>query len=358
MSSTTGNKIKVTLFGQSHSQGMGVVLDGLPAGERVDLERVEAFLARRAPGQGPHTTARKEPDKPEILSGLVEGVTCGAPVCAVIPNTDARSRDYEELRRLPRPGHADYPAWVKFGDARDVRGGGEFSGRLTAPLCFAGAVCLQLLERRGIRVGAHILSVAGERDLPFDPVSVTPEQLEAPGKKAFPVTDDRAGERMLAAIAQARSQLDSVGGVVECCALGVPPGTGETFFGGLEARISALMFSIPAVKGVEFGEGFGAAELTGSRNNDPFCLDGQGRIRTSTNHHGGILGGLASGMPILVRAAFKPTPSIAREQRTVDLQKGQEAALSIKGRHDPCVVPRAVPVVEAAMAVALADLVL
>ncbi len=355
MSSTTGDKIKVTLFGQSHSPGMGVVVDGLPPGEEIDLERVRAFLARRAPGQGPHTTARREPDLPEELSGLVDGRTCGAPLCAVIRSTDARSGDYDELRRKPRPGHADYTAWAKFGPHRDVRGGGEFSGRLTAPLCFAGAVSLQLLERRGVRVGAHILSIAGAADAPFDPVAVTARELAAPGEKAFPVLDDGAGGRMLEAIAAAKAEQDSVGGVVECCALGVPPGTGDTFFGGLEARISALMFSIPAVKGVEFGQGFAAAGLRGSRNNDEFYFDEAGQVRTRTNCHGGILGGLASGMPLILRAAFKPTPSIGREQRTVDLEAGKDALLAIRGRHDPCVVPRAVPVVEAALALALAD---
>ncbi len=359
MSSTTGNKIKVTLFGQSHSPGMGVVVDGLPAGEKLDLERIGRFMARRAPGQGPHTTARREADRPEILSGLTEeDHTCGAPLCAVISNTDARSRDYDQLRRLPRPGHADYAAWAKFGPYRDIRGGGEFSGRLTAPLCFAGAVCIQLLERRGVGVGGHLLSVAKEKDRPFDPVAVTARELAEPGGKTFPVLDDAAGERMLAAIARARAAGDSVGGVVECCALGVPPGTGETFFGGLESRISALMFSIPAVKGVEFGAGFEAATLRGSENNDEFYFDPQGRVCTRTNRHGGILGGLASGMPLVVRAAFKPTPSIALEQRTVDLESGRDALLRVEGRHDPCVAPRAVPVAEAALAVALADLLL
>lgn len=358
MSSTIGSKIKVTLFGQSHSSAIGVVIDGLPAGEIIDLTQVKTFMARRAPGQGAHTTPRQETDSPEILSGLMENKTCGAPLAAIIHNTDTRSQDYSELSTKPRPGHADYPAFAKFGYYRDVRGGGEFSARLTAPLCFAGAVCLQLLERRGIIIGGHIASIADVKDTSFPPVELTSQILTTPGTKTFPVLDDMAGEHMLQVIANARADLDSVGGVVECAALGLPPGTGDTFFGGLESKIAALIFSIPAVKGVEFGAGFGVSTLRGSQNNDPFYYDSQNKIRTHTNYHGGILGGLASGMPLLFRVAFKPTSSIAQEQQTVDLVAKANCTLVIRGRHDPCIVPRAVPIVEAALALALADLLL
>lgn len=356
MAASIGNQLKITLFGQSHSKGMGVVIDGLPAGETIDLVRVQAFLERRAPGRDATATARKETDKAEILSGLVEGVTCGAPLCAVITNTDTRSRDYEELRAKPRPGHADYTAWVKSGMAHDIRGGGQFSGRLTAPLCFAGAVALQLLEKRGITVGAHIASVADIRDTAFDPVSTTPELLKEVSAKHLAVISDSKGTAMREAILEAKAQGDSVGGVVECCVLGLPAGLGEAFFGSIESRLAAMLFSIPAVKGVDFGTGFGVAQLLGSQNNDAFTYDQTGRIITKTNNHGGILGGITTGMPLLLQAAFKPTPSIATEQQTVDLQQHKNTTLTVTGRHDPCIMPRAVPVVEAAVAVTLLDI--
>lgn len=356
MAASIGNQLKITLFGQSHSKGMGVVIDGLPAGETIDLVRVQAFLERRAPGRDATATARKETDKAEILSGLVEGVTCGAPLCAVITNTDTRSRDYEELRAKPRPGHADYTAWVKSGMAHDIRGGGQFSGRLTAPLCFAGAVALQLLEKRGITVGAHIASVADIRDTAFDPVSTTPELLKEVSAKHLAVISDSKGTAMREAILEAKAQGDSVGGVVECCVLGLPAGLGEAFFGSIESRLAAMLFSIPAVKGVDFGTGFGVAQLLGSQNNDAFTYDQTGRIITKTNNHGGILGGITTGMPLLLQAAFKPTPSIATEQQTVDLQQHKNTTLVVTGRHDPCIMPRAVPVVEAAVAVTLLDI--
>ncbi len=356
LAASIGNQLKITLFGQSHSKGMGVVIDGLPAGETIDLVRVQAFLERRAPGRDATATARKETDKAEILSGLVEGVTCGAPLCAVITNTDTRSRDYEELRAKPRPGHADYTAWVKSGMAHDIRGGGQFSGRLTAPLCFAGAVALQLLEKRGITVGAHIASVADIRDTAFDPVSTTPELLKEVSAKHLAVISDSKGTAMREAILEAKAQGDSVGGVVECCVLGLPAGLGEAFFGSIESRLAAMLFSIPAVKGVDFGTGFGVAQLLGSQNNDAFTYDQTGRIITKTNNHGGILGGITTGMPLLLQAAFKPTPSIATEQQTVDLQQHKNTTLTVTGRHDPCIMPRAVPVVEAAVAVTLLDI--
>lgn len=357
MSSSFGKLLKVTVFGQSHSEAIGVVLDGLPPGVRLDIDVIHRFMARRAPGGNRFSTARSEADVPQILSGLVEGVTCGAPLCAVIQNGDARSKDYDKLRDLPRPMHADYTAAVKYGGANDIRGGGQFSGRLTAPLCFAGAVAMQLLAKQGITVGAHIAAVAGEADTPFDPVTVSAGQFLGLSQKAFPVLSDEAGLRMQAQIDAARLEGDSVGGIIECAVVGVPAGLGEPLYEGLENRLAAVIFGIPAVKGLEFGAGFGVAGLRGSVHNDPFVLR-DGKIVTQTNNHGGILGGISTGMPITLRAAFKPTPSIAKTQQTVSLSRQENAELAITGRHDPCVVLRAVPCVEAATALVLLDLLL
>ena len=354
MSSIYHGQLTVSIFGQSHAPAIGVTVDGIPAGETVDLEELQAFLARRAPGTGAWSTTRKEGDKPEVLSGLVQGKTCGAPLAAVIRNTNTRSGDYENLKDIPRPGHADYTAQVKYGGFQDVSGGGHFSGRLTAPLCIAGGICKQLLARRGIFVGAHIAAIAGSTDASFDPVGLEQSALQAPGEKIFPVIDDEAGERMQAAIAEAKAQLDSVGGVIECAVLGLPAGLGDPMLDGMENRIARLTFAIPAVKGVEFGAGFAVANLRGSQNNDPFYMDGD-RVRTRTNHSGGILGGITNGMPLVFRAAVKPTPSIGQVQDSVSLSRKENTKLEIKGRHDPCIVPRAVPCVEAAAAIAVYD---
>ena len=327
MGNSIGERYRFTIWGQSHAPAIGVTIEGLPAGFRPDTEKLAAFLARRAPGNGPFSTARKEADIPEFLSGLANGVTCGAPLTAVIRNTNVRSSDYDALRRIPRPGHADYPAFVKYGESRDVAGGGQFSGRLTAPLCIAGGLALQLLEAEGIAVRASIVSIGGET----------------------------APEAMALAMQSAKDAGDSVGGVIECVCEGVPAGLGEPMFGGMENRIAQIVFGIPAVKGLEFGAGFAAAALRGSENNDPYFFDDDGAVRTRTNNAGGILGGITTGAPIVFRAAFKPTPSIAIEQDSVDLAAGKNAKLSVRGRHDPCIVPRAVPVVEAAAACAVYD---
>lgn len=355
MASYLGEHIHVSVFGQSHSPAIGVVVDGLPAGERVDMEELGRFLKRRAPGQNATSTPRKEADLPQFLSGLVDNVTCGAPLAALIENTNTRSQDYAQLRDKPRPGHADFTAQVKYGGFQDVAGGGHFSGRLTAPLCIAGGICLQMLKRRGIEVAAHIASVAGEADRPFDPMWESVETMEKLKRAPFPVLDETAGERMRKVILQAKEEGDSVGGIVECLVTGVPAGLGEPMFGGMENRLAAALFGIPAVKGVEFGAGFGVAKMRGSENNDPFTVK-DGKVVTETNHAGGILGGITNGMPLVFRLAFKPTPSIAREQQTVSLLKHQVEELVVTGRHDPCIVPRAVPVVEAVTALVLSDL--
>ncbi len=354
---TLGNKLRVTVFGQSHAPAIGCVVEGLPAGFAPDLERLGAFMARRAPGRNAWSTNRREDDVPEILSGLVEGRTCGAPVAAVIRNRDPHSGDYAGLKRTPRPSHADYTALVKYGESYDIRGGGQFSGRLTAPLCFAGGLALQVLEARGVTVAAHISQIEAVLDDPPDLARVGREDLETLLRKPFPVFADESGVQMRQAIEAARLAADSVGGVIRCFALGLPAGLGEPMFGGVENRLAAALFGIPAVRGVSFGTGFAAAAMRGSAHNDPFEMDGD-RVTARTNHAGGVLGGITTGMPLVVNVAVKPTASIAREQDTVDLETRRSAKLVIHGRHDPCIVPRAVPVVEAVTAAALLDLLL
>ena len=357
MSCNFGSKIKLTIFGQSHSQAIGCVLDGIPAGIKLDAERIEAFMARRAPGKNAMSTARKEADKPKIISGVVDGVTCGAPICAIIENSDTRSGDYEKLRNLPRPAHSDFAAYMKHNGFNDIRGGGNFSGRMTAPLCFAGAVCAQILESKGIHVGAHIASIGLVDDEKFDPVNVCKAEFDCIKAKELPVICDKKGEEMAQVVAEARADGDSLGGTVECAVIGLPAGIGDPIFDGVENKISAAVFGIPAVKGIEFGSGFEGSMLKGSENNDEFICE-NGEIKTKTNNHGGILGGITSGMPVIFRCAFKPTPSIAKEQQTVNLATNEAEALVIGGRHDPCIVQRAVPCVEAAAAVAIADFIL
>lgn len=330
MGNSYGNIFRFTVFGQSHGPAIGVTMEGLPAGEKIDMEALCAFLARRAPG-GKYSTSRKEADIPEFISGLSpEGLSCGSPITAIIRNTDTRSGDYSELKDVPRPGHADYAAMVKYGEGRDYAGGGQFSGRLTAPICIAGGIALQQLQKRGIRISSRIVSIGGEKD----------------EKAMFELID------------AAKAEGDSLGGIIECVAEGVPAGIGEPMFGGLENRIAQAVFGIPAVKGIEFGAGFAAAGMRGSENNDAFYFDHNGEVKTYTNNHGGILGGISSGMSIVFRAAVKPTPSIAMEQRSVNMKTGEDTLLSVKGRHDPCIVPRALPCMEAAMALALYDAIL
>ncbi len=356
MSSEFGKLLRVSVFGQSHGRAIGVVMDGLPAGEAIDQEELLAFLDRRKPGKSPLSTARKEADLPVFLSGLENGVTCGSPLCAVIQNGDQHSGDYKALEQKPRPGHADYTAYVKWSGQADMRGGGHFSGRLTAPLCVAGGIAKQILARRGVYVGAHLDHIGCLYDQSF-PLHPAPELFAAIAAKPFPVIDDQAGERMQAEILRAREARDSLGGAIQCAAIGLPAGLGDPMFDGVENRLAAALFGIPAVKGVEFGAGFSAAKLSGSENNDPFLLK-DGAVVTESNHAGGILGGITTGMPLTLRVAIKPTPSIARPQKTVDLGTMEETELTIQGRHDPCIAHRAVPVIEAVTATVLLDLLL
>ncbi len=356
MSSMWGERIRISIFGGSHTAAIGVTVDGLPAGEPIDLEAVARQMARRAPGTTPTATARRESDRPQILCGLLDGVLTGAPLTAVLENRDTRSKDYSDLKRHPRPGHADYTAFVRYGGFNDIRGGGHFSGRLTAPLVFAGAVARQILARRGVFAASHVLSVGPVTDRSLDPVQPEPALLERLSQETFPVLDPAVRTWMEEAIASARAQGDSLGGVVEAIVAGLPAGLGDPMFDGVENLFASLLFGIPAVKGVEFGAGFAAAGMTGSQNNDPFYTDGSGCVRTRGNHAGGSLGGITTGMPVVFRVAFKPTPSIAQEQETVDLSTGESARLTVSGRHDPCIVPRAAPVVEAAACLAALEL--
>ncbi len=352
MSSTYGEKIKISVFGESHGGGIGVVIDGLPAGEAIDFDAVLAQMARRAPGRDKTATPRKESDLPRVLSGMLGDVLTGAPLCAVIENTNTRSQDYGDLLAKPRPGHSDYTAYIKYHGANDIRGGGHFSGRITAPLVFAGAVCRQLLEKQGVRIAAHIQSVGSIHDKQFDPVAVPSALIKRLSASSFALIDESAEEAVRAEIEAARLAQDSVGGTIECAVTGLPAGVGEPMFDGLEGAIAKAVFGVPAVKGIEFGAGFALAAMRGSRANDAFCYD-NGVVVTETNHCGGILGGIANGMPLIFRCAVKPTPSISQPQKTVDLQTGENTVLTIHGRHDPCIVPRAVPVIEAVTALAI-----
>ncbi|MBQ8236906.1 MAG: chorismate synthase [Oscillospiraceae bacterium] len=360
MSSTYGENLKLSIFGQSHGAGIGMTLDGIPAGLPVDLDKLQQFLNRRAPGQNDWSTPRREEDRPEFLAGLLDGYTCGAPIAAVIYNKNTRSKDYSNLHDVPRPGHADYTAQVKYGGFQDVAGGGHFSGRLTAPLCIAGGLCKQWLEQEGIRIGAHILGIAGvpkyddDRDEPaFDTLNPELDQISFD----FPVLSTKAGEKMREHIAAVRAEGDSVGGMIECAVTGLPAGLGDPMFGGMESRIASIVYGVPAVKYVDFGAGVAAAYRQGSENNDSYYVE-DGIVKTMTNHCGGILGGITNGMPLIFRAAIKPTPSISQPQQSVSLSRMENTTLEIKGRHDPCIVPRAVPVIEAAAAIAIYDAVL
>ncbi|MGN1381443.1 MAG: chorismate synthase [Eubacterium sp.] len=326
MSSSYGKWVRISIFGQSHSEAIGVTIDGLPAGIKIDMTELQRFMNRRAPGQSRYSTPRKEADRPEFISGLVDDITCGAPLTALIRNTNTKSGDYDNIRDIPRPGHADLTAHIKYRGFEDVRGGGHFSGRLTAPLCIAGGIFKQILQRKGIEIDARIVEIGGNSEDPY------------------------------AEIDRARKDLDSVGGVVECRVTGLPAGIGDPMFDGVENTIAQTVFAIPAVKGIEFGAGFSAAGMRGSQNNDPFYMDEDGKIRTRSNNSGGILGGITNGMDIVFRCAFKPTPSIAKAQDSISWSSRKNTVLEIKGRHDPCIVPRALPCVESAAALALINL--
>lgn len=356
MSSEFGKALKIQIFGTSHGKAIGVVADGLPAGERIDEDALYRFLCRRKPGASPLATARSEKDAPIFLSGLENGVTTGSPLCAVIENSDQHSGDYEAIKNTPRPSHADYTARLRFGADVDMRGGGHFSGRLTAPLCVIGGIAMQILEKRGIFIGAHLKSVGNVEDEDF-PLYPDKELFDSVASKAVPAVSDEAASEMEREILAAKAELDSVGGVIECAAVGLPAGLGSPMFDGVENRLASAIFGIPAVKGVEFGAGFASSRKRGSENNDPFIIE-NGEVKTVKNDAGGILGGITTGMPVVLRAAIKPTPSIAQTQKTVDISRMENCGITIPGRHDPCIAIRAVPVIEAVTAATILDMIL
>ena len=336
------------IFGESHGPAIGVVLEGVPAGLELDMQALQGELDRRRPGQDPTATARKESDLAQVISGVFEGKTTGAPLTILIQNSDQHSKDYEAIRYTPRPSHGDYAGFVRSRGCQDYRGGGHFSGRLTAPLVAAGAVAKQILAQRAIWVGAHISSIYGITDTPLEDA----EALRAVAAKSFPVLDDAKGEEMRQAILEARNEQDSVGGAIECAVFGLPAGLGAPDFGcNVEGIFAQYLFSVPAVKGVDFGAGVAFSLMRGSEANDPFAV-ADGKVVTTTNHAGGVNGGITNGMPVTFEVTIRPTPSISLPQQSVDLRTGEETEIEIHGRHDPCIVPRAVPVIEAAAALA------
>lgn len=357
MSAVIGNKLKLSIFGESHGEGLGIVIDGLPPGVELDLEFIKFQMKRRAPGGSKLSTSRNEKDIFNILSGVFEGKTTGAPLCAVIFNKDTKSKDYGELKSKMRPSHADYPAREKYLGFNDYRGGGHFSGRITASLVFAGAIAIKLLESKGIYIGSHIKSIYNIEEENFDFQELNEELFLNLRNKEFPVMDENKGELMKEEILKAREQGDSVGGIIETGVINLPVGLGAPFFDSVESRLSHMLFSVPSIKGVEFGEGFNISKLKGSEANDPYSLE-HGKIITTKNNNGGILGGITNGMPLVFRVAVKPTPSIGISQNTVDIENMEGVELNIVGRHDPCIVKRAVPVIESVTALTLLDFIL
>lgn len=355
MSTVWGNKIKLTIFGESHSEAIGVVIDNLPAGISLDMQEIQREMARRAPNGGEFSTPRKEGDNVRIVSGYFDGKTTGTPLCGIIENTNTKSGDYAQLKEVFRPGHSDYGYYLKSGGNNDYRGGGHSSGRLTATLVFAGAICKQLLRQKGIEIGAHIKSIANIEDKSFD-TAIDGELLSKLTHQVLPLIDDSKFQPMREEILSARADGDSVGGIIECAVIGVEGGVGEPFFDSVESHLASLLFSVPAVKGVQFGKGYELTKMRGSQANDPFRYNADGKVVTTTNNNGGILGGLTTGMPITFDVAIKPTPSIFKEQDSINIRTHENAKLSLKGRHDSCIVVRAVPVIEAVSAIAIYDL--
>lgn len=357
MSGIWGDKLKLSIFGESHGPGIGIVIDGLKGGTELDLDEIKREMKRRAPGNSKLSSARIEEDEFEIISGYFNGKTTGTPLCGIIYNSNQRSKDYEKTKDIPRPGHADYTGYIKYFAANDYRGGGHFSGRLTAPLVFAGAIAKQILEEKDIYIGSHIKSIGSAKDISFHPIDIERDFLKNLTYKKFPLLDSEMENPMQELILQAKKDLDSIGGIIETAIINVPVGIGSPFFDSIESKLSHMIFSIPAVKGIEFGEGFNMTNLKGSQANDEYYIDGE-LIKTYSNNNGGILGGISNGNPIIFKTAFKPTPSIGKKQKSVDLIKNENTSIEIQGRHDPCIIPRALPVVEAAAALVILDLIM
>lgn len=357
MSGVWGNKIKVSIFGESHGTAIGINIDGLPPGFEIDMDKINEEMARRAPGKSNISTARKELDAPEILSGFFEGKTTGTPLCGIIRNADTRSKDYSKTKNLMRPGHADHTGNVRYNGFNDYRGGGHFSGRITAPLVFAGAICKQILESKGIFIGAHINSIGNINDEKFNEVNIEKEELLALRNREMSLINESLESEMRTSILEAKTNGDSLGGTIECGVIGINAGVGNPFFHSVESTLAHLVFSVPAVKGIEFGKGFEMATMRGSECNDEYYYENE-VVKTKTNNNGGILGGITNGMPLIFKVAIKPTASIIKKQNTIDISSKTNAELQIEGRHDPCIVQRAVPVIEAVTAIGLLDLII
>lgn len=355
MSGIWGNNLKISIFGESHGNAIGINIDGLPAGIELDLDKIDKEMKRRAPGKSSISTSRNESDIPEILSGYFDGRTTGTPLCAIIRNSDTRSKDYGEVKNLMRPGHADYTGHIKYSGFNDYRGGGHFSGRITAPLVFCGAICKQILSQEGIEIGAHIKKVKNIEDKDFNYVNISRKELLNLQNLELPLLDLSKEEAIKNTILDAKNQGDSVGGIIECAVVGIDIGIGNPFFDSVESTLSHLLFSVPSIKGVEFGLGFDITDMYGSQSNDEMYYDGD-TVKSKTNNNGGIVGGITTGMPIIFKVAIKPTPSISKQQNTVNIKDKKDDVLAIKGRHDPCIVQRAIPVIEAVTAIGIFDL--
>ncbi len=356
LSGMWGNNIKISIFGESHGSAIGINVDNLPSGFTLDMKEVTREMKRRSPGNNNLSTLRKEDDEPEILSGYFEGKTTGTPLCAIIRNKDNKSKDYSKIKDVMRPGHGDYPGFVKYSGFNDYRGGGHFSGRITAPMVFAGSICKQILRKEKIEIVSHIQSIGEIKDKSFLDCDLDEELINSLKYGEFPLINKNLEDKMKNKILNAKKEGDSVGGVIECIILGVESGIGSPFFDSVESTLAHLMFSVPAVKGIEFGRGFNITEMKGSKANDEYYLD-EKKIKTKTNNNGGISGGITNGMPIIFRVAIKPTPSIYKEQGTVDIRTMEETTLKIEGRHDPCIVQRALPVIEGVSAIGILDLI-
>lgn len=352
MSGAWGKQLELSIFGESHGNSIGIVINGLPSGFAIDFDEMNREMQRRAPGNDLFSTTRSEKDLPQIVSGIFKGKTTGTPLCCLIKNQDNHASDYSVMEQVMRPGHGDYPGFIHYHGANDYRGGGHFSGRLTAPLVFCGALCKQILKEKGIYIGAHIKQIGNVKDCSFSSDLITREILEDLTKQAFPLLDPIKAALMQENIFSAKEEGDSVGGIVECAVIGLPAGIGDPFFDSVESTLAHLLFSVPAVKGVEFGMGFEMADKKGSQCNDAYFYEGN-QVKTKTNHNGGILGGITNGMPVVFRTVIKPTPSIAKEQATINVKTRENTTISISGRHDPCIVPRALPVIESVCAIGI-----